>query len=107
MLTASIKMYGRSEKRKEIIQTIKGISEQLQQSKHCLDASIYQDLNDENVFYLVEEWESEQELEAHLNSMMFAALLGAGILLVKPPQVKCMVENGPESCSKQKMIQLQ
>lgn len=98
MITASIKMYGRSEKRKEIMQTIKGISKRLQEDARCVETSIYQDINDKNIFYLVEEWEDEQQLETHIHSRMFAALLGAGSLMERPPEVKCMVDNGPACC---------
>ncbi|MEN8190927.1 MAG: putative quinol monooxygenase [Thermodesulfobacteriota bacterium] len=99
MITASIKMYGRPEKRKEIIQTIKGLSSQIRQGEQCMNVSVYQDINDENVFYLVEEWKNEKALKSHFNSEYYAALLGAGILLKSPPQVKCMVNKGPECCN--------
>ena len=41
-------------------------------------------------FYTIQEWRTRQELDDHLNSKLFAALLGIQSILAEPPQVERM-----------------
>jgi quinol monooxygenase YgiN len=45
------------------------------------------DLFDGNTYYHVQEWRSRRELDAHLNSPLFSALLGLKTILTESPQV--------------------
>jgi quinol monooxygenase YgiN len=58
-----------------------------------MDAQVYQHINDENNLFFVEEWEKQRNLDDHMKSSLFAALLGIKGRLVKPPEIKFMVEN--------------
>lgn len=51
MLISSIRMKGRSDKRKDIIQTLNGISDQVRLKKGCLDVKSYQAIDDEDIFF--------------------------------------------------------
>jgi len=93
MFISSIRMKGRSDKRKEIIQTLNGISDQVKLKKGCLNAKNYQDIDDEDVFYLVEEWKSQQDMDEYMNSQLFAALLGIQTILVEKPEINILVED--------------
>jgi quinol monooxygenase YgiN len=53
-----------------------------------VSSQIYQDLEDESVLYLVEEWESREALDDHLRSDHFGVLLGAMNLLRDAPEIK-------------------
>lgn len=89
----TIRMKGRSDKRKEIIQTLTGISDKVRLKQGCLDAKGYQAIDDEDVFYLVEEWKTQQDMNNYLNSKLFAALLGIKPILVEKPEIKILVED--------------
>ena len=94
MFISSIKMKGRSDKRKEIIQTLDGISDQVRQKKGCLNAKSYQAIDNEDIFYLVEEWKTQQDMDEYMNSKLFAALLGIKTILVEKPEIKILIEDG-------------
>lgn len=90
MIIATVKMKGRDDKRREIMQTITGIADQVKQCKGCVGAYCYQDLSDQNAFYYIQEWQSRQEMEDHLNSKLFSALLGLKTILAESPQVEVL-----------------
>lgn len=90
MIIATVKLKGREDKRLEIMQTLQGIAGQVRQCKGCVGVSCYQDLDDRNVFYTMQEWQTRQDLDDHLNSKLFAALLGIKSILAEPPQIEHM-----------------
>ncbi len=93
MIISTIRMKGRAGKRKEIQQTINGILDQMKRDTGCLDASNYQDVNDENIFYLVEEWRTKKDMDRYLHSNLFAVLLGIETILADKPEIKILVES--------------
>ena len=68
MITATIKLHGRHEKRREILQTIKGLVNQLSKDTNCNQVKLYQEIDDEDTFFLVEDWPSERDLNEYLSS---------------------------------------
>lgn len=100
MFISSIRMKGRSDKRKEIIQTLSGISYQVRRKKGCLNAKSYQAIDDKDAFYLVEEWRTQQDMEEYMSSKLFAALLGIKTILVEKPDVKIMFEESSQNNEK-------
>ncbi len=72
----------------EILQTIKGIKEQLDKKAQCRQVKIYQDIEDENIFFIVEDWVSEDDLDEYLSSRLFKVLLGLNSILEEPLEVK-------------------
>ncbi len=54
----------------------------------CLSFRLYKDAEDENVFYLVEKWESEEALEEHMRSENYRKFLILLDLLKEPPEVE-------------------
>jgi len=93
MYVVTYKIYGKPETHLEISQSLKGIADKVKNLDGCLDARIYQDTDDENTFFLVEEWQQQRHLDDHMKSSLFAALLGIKALLAKEPEIKFMVEN--------------
>jgi len=98
MFISSVKMKGRPEKRTEILQTISGVSDQVKLNKGCLSVNGYQDINDENMFFLVGTWKTQQDLDEHLTSNLFAVLLGINAILTEAPEVKILVEDCSYNC---------
>lgn len=87
MILTTIKIHGRAEKRTEIVQTIRGLSEQLIEREGCLKADLYQDLDDKNIFYLLEVWPTRKHLESHMTSKSQAVLLGLETVLAKSLEI--------------------
>jgi quinol monooxygenase YgiN len=56
-------------------------------------SKVYQDVDDENIFFLVEEWQKQRLLDDHMKSSLFGALLGIKRLLIKELEIKFMNES--------------
>ncbi|MDH3566720.1 MAG: antibiotic biosynthesis monooxygenase [Desulfobacteraceae bacterium] len=81
MIIVKITMAARPEKRKEVMQTLLSMIEPTLQEKGCLSYQVFQDINDENVFSLIKEWETREDLDHHMRTDRFSVLLGTKILL--------------------------
>ena len=87
MILTYIKMNVRPEKRKELRQTIRSIVQEVRKENGCVDSTFYQNSENENDFFLIEEWETRQALDDHLRSAGFTVLMGARSLLSRPPEI--------------------
>jgi len=81
MIIVRITMTARPEKRKEVMQTLLSMVEPTLQEKGCLSYQVFQGIKDENVFSLIKEWETREDLDRHLRTDRFGVLLGTRILL--------------------------
>ena len=77
----------RSEKREELSQTLHSIVKQVRQESGCLHAFVCQDVENENDFWVVEEWATRKDLDDHVRSDTFTVLIGAGSLLRQAPEL--------------------
>ena len=75
MIIAKIMMNALPEKRKEVFQTLLSMIEILRQEKGCRSCQVFQDIEDENVFSVVQKWETREDLEHHMRSARFSVLL--------------------------------
>jgi quinol monooxygenase YgiN len=73
-----------SEKRLEFSQTIASLSVSTRMEKGCRRSEICQSIEDENRLFLLEEWDTQENLTAHLRSEPFMVLRGAMNLLKEP-----------------------
>lgn len=92
MIITTIKIRGRAETRKEIAQTIKGLTEQLTKDGGCVKADLYQDLDDKDTFYFMEEWQTRKALEKHKTSKYMAVLFGLETLLAESVEINHAVK---------------
>ena len=75
------------EKRAELLQTLRSMTEEIRKEKGCISCFFYQDVENENIFSVIEEWKTKEELESHLKSDMFGALIGTKSLLAESPEI--------------------
>jgi quinol monooxygenase YgiN len=80
-------MVVRPEKRKELSQTLHSIVEQVRKESGCLHLGFYLNVEIEDDFLLVEEWATQKDVDDHLRSDIFTVLLGAGSLMIRPPEI--------------------
>ncbi len=95
-ILATIRMKARSEKRKELLQTILALAGQTREEKGCMRWHFYQDVEDDNAFVLTQEWESQGDLDEHFRSEAFDVLLGGVNLLCDPPEIGLSVSSSTE-----------
>ena len=111
MITASVTIHGRPEKRTEILQTIKGIMDKLVKNTRCREVKIYRDVDDGNTLFLTEDWPSEDDLNDYFCSRLFKVLLGINPLLEDQLEItlfteakKVVLDEG-QLCQKQTIIE--
>lgn len=88
MIIIKIIMNALPEKRKEVLQTLRSMLESFRLEKGCRDYQVFQCIEDENVFCLVGEWDTREDLKHHMRSDRFGALLGTNILLGKHQDIQ-------------------
>ena len=84
MILVIIRMKVLSEKRKELSQTIASLIGSIRTEKGCKRCDFCQSIEDENELYLLEEWDTQENLKSHLKSERFRVLRGAMNLLKEP-----------------------
>ena len=92
MLITIIKIRCRREKRKEIVQTIKGLTEQLTKDGGIGKADLYQDLDNKDILYFTQEWQTRKDLEKYKISKSLAVLFGLETLLAESVEISHLVK---------------
>jgi quinol monooxygenase YgiN len=87
LILVFIKMKVKPEKRKELSQTLHSIVEKMRKESGCVHAGLYQDVENENDVFVIEEWETQEDSDNHLRSDIFTVLIGAKSLLRRPPEI--------------------
>ena len=88
MIIVKILMNALPAKRKEVFQTLLSRIESIRQEKGCMNYNIFQDIENENVFCLLENWETREDLENHMRSPAYGVLLGTNFLLMEPHDIQ-------------------
>ena len=81
VMAATVRMRVRPEKREEFIQAMTDLTTRTRRAAGCVGAHFYADSEDPNAFTLVEEWRRRRDLDRHLRSDEFAAVIGTSFLL--------------------------
>ncbi|MBT4263694.1 MAG: antibiotic biosynthesis monooxygenase [Deltaproteobacteria bacterium] len=71
-------------KRLEFTQTLLSMIEPTGKETGCLSYALFCDIEDENRFNILGEWETREDLDNHFGSHRFSVLLGSKALLRKP-----------------------
>ncbi len=92
MATLTISTKVMSEKRKEFLQAIQSIHDEIKAEKGIRSATLQQDDKDQNKLILTIEWETDEDLKNHLNGESFTVLVGA--LKILCLQAECEYKMG-------------
>jgi len=84
MIVFTVSVRVRTERRREFLQTVRALIPPTRGEKGCVSCHWYTDIEDENVFRLVQAWETRPDLENHLKSDPTRVLTGAILLLCEP-----------------------
>lgn len=77
------------ERRAELVRIGQRVAAASRDEPGCLHYRVYQDSEDENAYVFVEEWESEEALQAHFRTPHVAEFMAAILAtIVGPPDVK-------------------
>ena len=87
MIIVRIAMNALPENQKEVMQTLLSMIESTEKERGCLSHHVFRNIEDENVFSLIEEWQTREDLNDHIKSDRFSVLLGTKSLLCEPPKI--------------------
>ena len=88
MIIVRIIMNALPEKQKEVMQTLVSMIGPTGKEKGCRSYQVFLDIEDKNVFSLIEEWETRDDLKNHIRSDRFGVLLGTKSLLSEPSKIR-------------------
>ena len=88
MIIVRITMNVLIEKRTEVKQTLLSMIEPTENGRGCLSCQVLRDIENKNVFSLIQKWETREDLDDHIKSGRFSVLLGTKSLLFEPPQIE-------------------
>ena len=75
-------------KQLEVVQTLQSLIEPVRTETGCKSYCTFCDINDQNHFILLEEWNTRKDLDRHIKSERFGVLLGTRALLSEPPDIQ-------------------
>ena len=81
VLVATVRMRVRPENRDEFIQAMTELTARTRRAAGCVGSHFYAESEDPDAFTLVEEWRQRRDLDRHLQSNEFAAVIGTSFLL--------------------------
>ncbi len=88
MIVANIRLVAKSDKRDELVRSIRRILEPTRVKPGCQSCYYYQDIEDHDAFIIVEEWQTQTALDEHFVSDEYIILLSAMNLLGEPPVIR-------------------
>ena len=91
------------EKQKEVLQTLLSMIEP-PGNDGCLSYDIFGDIDNKNVFSLISEWQSRQQLNRHMSSDRFSVLLGTKSLLSDPLKFQIITVSDAEGMEAVKAV---
>lgn len=87
-ILTTLRMIVRSERRSDLLETIRGMLEPARVERGCLSYRLYEDVEDRNTFLLLEEWETQEDLESHIRTDNHRRLLSLMDLLSEQPELR-------------------
>ena len=88
-MLATLRMIVRPEKRSDLLETIRGMLEPARVERGCLSYHLYEDVEDRNTFFLVEEWRTRKDLENHIRTDNHRRLLALmDLLMSEQPELR-------------------
>ena len=88
MIKVVAKNFIAQDKIAECIELVQELAQKSRQDAGCISYEMYQDIHDETLMTMIETWENEADLQAHLNSAHFKQLVPLiGKLAVKETEM--------------------
>ena len=88
MILSTLRMLVRPERRRDLLETMRGSLEPVRVERGCLSYRLYEDVEDRNAFVLLEEWATQEDLERHISKDNQHRLLALMDLLSEQPELR-------------------
>ena len=87
MIVGTLRILPAPDRRAEVLEVFRGIQGPVRAQPGCTACHIYEEQGPEAAVVLVERWDSQAALEAHLRSETYRRILGAIELSGGPPEI--------------------
>jgi quinol monooxygenase YgiN len=87
-IVGTLKIVPLKDRRSEVIEILRSVQGPVLAEPGCNACHIYEESEPDNAVVLVERWESEAALEAHIRSEAYRRILGAIELSGAPPMIR-------------------
>ncbi len=87
MIISTLKIVTNPANRTEILRTLTAISGRSKVQPGCLGSHLYEDIEEHNIIWAVQEWRSEQDLTKYLQSDDYHRVLSVIELSACPPVI--------------------
>lgn len=87
-ILVTLRMVVRPGRRSDLLKTMRGMLEPVRVERGCLSYRFYEDVEDRNALVLLEEWETQRDLENHLRTDNQRRLLALLDLLIEQPEFR-------------------
>ena len=88
MILVTLKMIVHPKRRSDILEAMRGMLEPARVERGCLSYCLYEDVENRNVFVLLEEWATQADLERHIRTENVQRLLALMDLLSVQPELQ-------------------
>jgi quinol monooxygenase YgiN len=87
MIVGTLRIQPSPDRRRDVLEVLRSVQEPVLAQPGCAAFRIYEEQGADKAVVLVERWESEETLKAHLRSESYRRILGAIELSGVPPEV--------------------
>ena len=88
MIIVTLRIKVPSEQRKNFLDSARMIAGPTEVQPGCISCRFYQDMDDPDAVFLLEEWKTRKELDCHLKSDQYRIILSLVDMSEKPPEFK-------------------
>jgi quinol monooxygenase YgiN len=88
MVVGTLRIPLSADRREQVLEVLRSIQGPVRAQAGCTECSIYEEQSPEEAVVLVERWESEAALEAHIRSESYRRILAAIELSGSPPDLR-------------------
>ena len=88
MMNLTIEVSSKPGKNSELYQTLQALLPTMRQENGCTSCRVCQDLDDDEVYFLLSDWDKQASFEGYVKSTSGIALLGAIKTLGKSTRIK-------------------
>jgi quinol monooxygenase YgiN len=88
LILTTLKMIVQPERRSDLLKTMRGMLEPARVERGCRSYHLYEDVENRNAFVLLEEWETQEDIENHIRTDNQRQLLALMDFLSEQPEVR-------------------
>ena len=88
MVTATFRIVVHLETKNDVLKTLRPLIGPTEAQPGCVSCRMHQDVDDANALTLVEQWETQADLNRHIASNDFRRVLAVLDLSIKPPEIR-------------------